>query len=211
MLDFRCAHRFSSGFELDVSFTCGRGVTALSGASGSGKTTVLNILAGFLQPDRGQITIGDDVILDSASKYASPLEDRGIGYVPQDELLFPHMSVKENLCFGKGHAADSGLAFEAVVEMLGLADFLRRRPGTLSGGQRQRVALGRAVLRGPRLLLMDEPMNALDAATKYRLIDDLCAIVDRLGIIAIFVSHDIKDAERFASRKITLDAGRVIA
>jgi molybdate transport system ATP-binding protein len=140
----------------------------------------------------------------------TPPERRGVGYAPQDDLLFPHLSVKGNLRFGMRYTSAHGPDFDHVVKILGLAELLDRDPSTLSGGQRQRVALGRAVLRGPRVLLMDEPVSALDEALKHRMVPDLRRLVDDLQLTALVVCHDQSDIRRFADQVVLLEAGRVV-
>jgi len=185
-------------------------VTALFGPTGSGKSTILNIIAGLTRPQQGRVDLGDLCFIDCDRGMELPPQRRRVGYVPQEDLLFPHLSVENNLRFGMRYASERSAEFSHVVRVLGLTELLGRSPSTLSGGQRQRVALGRAVLRGPQVLLMDEPINAQDEGAKHRLIHDLCAIVAELNLLAIFVSHDQTDVRRFAERVVLLDAGRVV-
>src|SRR6185503_7433666 len=161
-LIFDCRHRYPAGFELEARFEAGAGVTALFGPSGSGKSTVLSIIAGMRRPDAGTVRLGDRVLFDAARGICLPPEKRGIGFVFQDLLLFPHLTVEANLRFGARRRPTRAIPFERVVEVLELGALLRRHPHTLSGGERQRTALGRAILRGPELLLLDEPLTALD-------------------------------------------------
>ncbi len=209
-LHVACGHSFDGGFTLDAQFEAPPGVTALFGPSGSGKTTVLEIIAGVRRPQRGKIQLGEKCFFDDHTHVELPSQQRGVGLVPQDDLLFPHLSVRQNLQFGVRYSKQARPEFEHVVAVLRLEGLLDRRPSTLSGGERQRVALGRAVLRGPDVLLMDEPINAQDEALKHRLIQDLCAMVAELSIVAIFVSHDQNDVRRFADRVVLLDRGRVV-
>ena len=201
-------HRFAGGPSLEAEFEAPPGITALFGPSGAGKTTTLRILAGLLRPGRGSVALGAERWLDTQHGVDRPPQRRSVGYIPQNALLFPHLTVRANLGFGARKAA--GVEIERIAGALELTDLLDRRPAALSGGQRQRVALGRAILRRPRLLLMDEPVSALEADLKRRILDDLCRLVGELGIPAIFVSHDQLDVRRFAARVVLLDGGRVV-
>lgn len=208
MLQARLHHRFITGFELDVDFAAPPGVTALVGPSGAGKTTILNILAGFLQPQFGQVSLSDQCLIDTTGGINVPPEHRSVGFVPQDDLLFPHMTVSRNLRYGARHSSVQQDDFLRIVSMLELEPLLHRLPETLSGGQCQRVALGRALFRAPRLLLMDEPMNAQHESLKQRVMDDLRLIIEERGIVAIFVSHDQDSVRRIAQKTIQLTNGR---
>ncbi len=197
------------GFALDVTFES-QGTTALFGPSGSGKSSVVNLIAGLIKPDRGRIVFGDEVLFDSAARINVPAHERRIGYVFQEGRLFPHMSVARNLDYGRrmnGHAPDEALRAR-VLAMLDLEKLLERRPGNLSGGERQRVAIGRALLAKPRLLLMDEPLASLDAARR----DEILPYLERLRAEAtpmIYVSHQADEVRRIADRVVRLDQGRV--
>ncbi|HWA99495.1 MAG TPA: ATP-binding cassette domain-containing protein [Pirellulales bacterium] len=211
-LVFQCRHRYpGSAFQLDVSFETSATVTGLFGRSGAGKTTVLAILAGFLQPEHGRVLVGDDVLVDTARRLTLPPERRRIGYVVQDHLLFPHLSVARNLRYGLRRAASTEPAvdFDEVVQILELRPLLDRSPVALSGGERQRVALGRALLARPRLLLMDEPLAALDQALKLRILDFLERIVDRWHVPTLYVSHVAAEIRRLAEQVVVLEAGGV--
>ena len=209
-LCFDCRLRYPNGFVLDATFQAGAGVTALFGPSGSGKTTVLGLIAGVLRPDAGSICLGGRVLFDAAGVCAAP-ERRRVGIVFQDNLLFPHLTVGQNLRFGQGRYLARAVDFGRVVKMLEIGELLDRKPGTLSGGQRQRVALGRALLRGPELLLMDEPLAALDEGLKGRILDYLGRAVAEWRIPTLFVSHDRADVRRLADRVVVMEAGRVVA
>ena len=195
------------GLMLEVSTECGPGVTAVFGPSGAGKTTVLEWVAGLRPPTGGVIQLGDRVLHDSGRKISVPARLRGIGYVPQDLALFPHLSVRENLGYGRPAAAAPG--FDRVVEVLELPTLLGRGIAALSGGERQRVALGRALLAGPRLLLLDEPLAGLDAPLKARLIPFLARIRDEFRLPMLLVTHDRYEVLALADRLIVLLAGRV--
>ncbi len=203
-------HRFA-GFTLDVGFDAPPGVTALFGRSGSGKTTVVNAVAGLLRPDQGRIVVGGDVLLDTARGVRVPVHKRRIGMVFQDGRLFPHLTVRQNLTYGQWFAPQGDTDFDRVVAMLGLGALLARRPGTLSGGEAQRVAIGRALLSRPRLLLMDEPLSALDDARKAEVLPYLERLRDETKIPILLVSHSVAEVARLATTVVALEAGRVVA
>ncbi len=190
VLTFDCRFAYPTGFALDFAFNVDAGVTGLVGPSGCGKTTVLNLISGLLRPDSGRIALGDQDLFDAKKRTDRRPEERQIGYVFQDFLLFPHLSVEDNLRYGQQRQKDCRIEFQRVVAALELGDVLRRMPASLSGGQKQRVALGRALMRSPQLLLLDEPLNALDRELRASVIEDLAKIVDELEIPAIVVSHD---------------------
>ncbi|PYV15814.1 MAG: molybdenum ABC transporter ATP-binding protein [Acidobacteria bacterium] len=209
-LSFRCQHRYPSSFVLDAEFDTEEGVTALFGPSGSGKSTVLALIAGILRPQMGLIRLGDRVLLDTARGIDVPPEQRQVALVFQDHLLFPHLSVEGNLRFGLKRRPARFIDLKRVVEVLELRGLLRRSPQTLSGGERQRVALGRALLRGPELLLMDEPLAALDASLKSRILDYLGQSFAEWRIPTVFVSHDVSDTRRIATHIVALDFGKIV-
>lgn len=209
-LIFRANHRYASGFTLDVSFTLASGVTALCGPSGNGKSTVLAILAGTLKADDAYVELDGTVFVDTTTATFLPPERRGVGFVFQDHLLFPHMSVGENLRYGARRRPQRQLDEKRVVEILEIGDLLHRAPNTLSGGQRQRVALGRALLRGPSLLLLDEPLTGLDTALKARILDYLERAFAEWHIPTLFVSHDVQDVDRVAERTLWLSNGHIV-
>ena len=199
-------------FALDLAFEAGMGITALFGPSGSGKSTVLHLIAGLVRPDRGRIVVDSEVFTDTERGILLAAHQRRVGYVFQDALLFPHLSVRGNLGYGRWFARRHGrLAFADVVELLGIHHLLDRPPWTLSGGERQRVAIGRALLSGPRLLLMDEPLAALDIARKAEILPYIERLRDELAIPTVYVSHDIDEVARLADRVIVLAGGRIAA
>jgi len=201
-------------FTLDVNLTASTpGVIALFGRSGCGKTTLVNLLAGLSQGAQGRIVVDDQVWFDSARGVQVPAELRRIGYVFQDARLFPHYSVRGNLDYGAKRAPQppSAARFDEVVDLLGLAPLLQRRPGGLSGGERQRVALGRALLSQPRLLLLDEPLASLDAARREDVLPWLERLRDQLQIPMVFVSHQYDEVLRLATEVLVMDDGRVVA
>ncbi len=192
-------------FELDVSFDAPAGVTAIFGRSGSGKTSLVNAVAGLLNPDAGRIVLGDQVLFDAGSGTRRAPQQRRIGYVFQDARLFPHMSVERNLRYGGDHDA------ERVIEVLGLGDLLARRPAGLSGGEKQRVALGRALMSDPQILLLDEPLAALDAPRKAEILPYIERLRDTVQVPMLYVSHDVSEVARLATTLVILDAGSVVA
>jgi molybdate transport system ATP-binding protein len=201
------------GFRLDVSLTLpGRGVTALFGPSGCGKTTVLRAIAG-LERAAGRVALGDEVWQDDGRGRFVPTHRRAIGYVIQEAALFPHLDVRRNLAYGMTRIAPAArrIALEQVVDLLGMAQLLERRPDTLSGGERQRVAIARALATSPRLLLMDEPLAALDAKRKAEVLPYLDRLHEELGIPVVYVSHAIDEVARLADHLVLMEAGRVLA
>lgn len=200
-------------FSFDVAFESAGGVTALFGPSGTGKTSVINMIAGLLTPDRGRITLDGETLFDSDAHVNMPAWRRHIGVVFQEGRLFPHFTVKHNLDYGRwmrGLKADPK-AFAHVVELLDIDHLLARRPGRLSGGERQRVAFGRALLMQPRLLLLDEPLASLDAARKEEILPYLERLRDDARVPMIYVSHDASEVKRIATRVVRLEAGVVVA
>lgn len=210
-LDVRILARLP-GFALDVAWTAGDGVAVLFGPSGAGKTLTLQCLAGLLRPDAGRIVVDGRVLFDAAAGIDLPPQARRVGYVFQGYALFPHLSVADNVGFGLRHAprAQRAAKTAAVLERLGLTALADRLPRELSGGQRQRVALGRALAIDPALLLLDEPLSALDAPLRRALRDELRALLATLGTAAVVVTHDFTEAYRLADRIVVYDAGRVV-
>ncbi|NOW44388.1 molybdate transport system ATP-binding protein [Novosphingobium sp. SG751A] len=205
-------------FEVDVSitrgsrriaagFATGPGITALFGRSGAGKTSVLDMIAGLARPDEGRIAVGGRVLFDAEAGIDLRPEVRGCGYVFQDYRLFPHMSVEGNLRYGWRMAAPDArwIAFEQVVEFLGLGGLLTARPRRLSGGEAQRVAIGRALLSGARFLLMDEPLSSLDADRREEIMRVIERIRDELALPILYVSHDRREVERLAGQIVEMD------
>lgn len=206
-------HRFGK-FELDAAFRIDRpGIAALFGPSGAGKSTIADAICGLLRPDHGRVEIADQIMFDSEAGVFEPPRRRRIGYVFQDARLFPHMSVDDNLRFGWRRAPVRADAreFSRIVEMLGLGDLLSRRPRALSGGEKSRVALGRALLSSPHLLVLDEPLAALDAARKAEILPWLENLRDHAGLPMIYVTHAIDEVARLADTLIILRDGKVAA
>ncbi|WP_299655064.1 molybdenum ABC transporter ATP-binding protein [uncultured Tateyamaria sp.] len=194
-------HRFG-GFALDVAFEAGPGVTALFGRSGAGKTTIVNAVAGLLRPDHAEITLDGDRF------DTQPVHKRRIGYVFQDARLFPHMTVADNLDYASRYGARASDR-PRIIDMLGIGALLDRQPATLSGGEKQRVALGRALLSNPRLLLMDEPLAALDGPRKAEILPYLDRLKAETGVPILYVSHAVDEVARLADHMVLLADGRV--
>lgn len=204
-------HHAFSGFTLDVAFAAPPGVTVLFGRSGSGKTTIVNAVAGLLRPQAGRITADDLTLLDTNRGVFLPPHRRRLGYVFQDARLFPHLTVRRNLLYGRWFAPRSARHedFAHVVEMLGIGALLDRRPGALSGGEKQRVAIGRALLASPRLILADEPLAALDEARKAEILPYIERLRDEVSVPILYVSHSPTEVARLATTVVALEAGRV--
>jgi molybdate transport system ATP-binding protein len=210
-LHFDCRLRYESGFDLEARFEAGGGVTALFGPSGGGKSTILALIAGTRRPREGAVRLADRTLVDTHRGIFLPPERRRIGVVFQDHLLFPHLTVRQNLRFGHGRRFARPMNFDRVAAVLEIEPLLDRRPDTLSGGQRQRVALGRALLRGPELLLMDEPLGGVDEALKNRILTYLERAVAEWRVPTLFVSHDQVDVRRLADRVVVVEGGKVVA
>ena len=197
-------------FALQVSFVlASRGITVLWGASGSGKTTLLQCLAGLLRPDAGRITCREAVWFDAEQGVCLVPERRRIGYVFQDVRLFPHLSVRSNMLFGRRFRGPSGVSFEDVVALLGLGRLLHRTPSDLSGGEKQRVAVGRALLACPELLLMDEPLTGLDRGKREEIMAYIKAIPERFGVPILYVTHSDAELRFLADRVLNLEDGKL--
>ncbi|RBP12901.1 molybdate transport system ATP-binding protein [Roseiarcus fermentans] len=211
----RAAFRGTLGkFALDAGFSApAKGVTALFGPSGCGKTTVLRCIAGLNRLADGVCDIDGDVWQDRDGTFL-PTHRRPLGYVFQEASLFPHLTVRKNLLFGapRGDAGKNNpVAFDEVTDLLGVTPLLDRSPRNLSGGERQRVAIGRALLSQPKLLLMDEPLSALDRVTKSEILPFLERLRDRLSLPIVYITHDIAEVERLADQVVLMEKGRVLA
>ena len=202
----------AGAFTLDAAFHMPpTGVTALFGPSGAGKTTIVQAIAGLIQPQSGRVAIGERILLDTGAGLAVPAHDRRIGYVFQDARLFPHLTVERNLLFGwrRARPRADGDEIARVIALLGLAPLLARKPRGLSGGEKSRVALGRALLSRPALLLLDEPLSALDAARKAEILPYLERLRDSAGLPMLYVSHAAEEVLRLADHVVLLAGGRV--
>jgi molybdate transport system ATP-binding protein len=205
-------HRLGA-FTLDAAFESGGRLTALFGHSGSGKTTLVNLIGGLQRPDAGRIAVDGRTLVDTAARRCVPAHRRRIGYVFQDARLFPHLTVRQNLAYGRFFAprAERWADEARIVEMLGIGPLLDRRPGRLSGGEKSRVAIGRALAASPRLMLMDEPLASLDEPRKAEILPYIERLRDEAGIPIVYVSHAIAEVARLATDIVVLAAGRVVA
>lgn len=192
--------------RIEARFTAPERLVALFGPSGAGKTSVLDAVAGLLKPVRGRIAVGDAVLFDSAARIDLPPERRACGYVFQDGRLFPHRTVRDNLLYGWRLASEDQrwMSLDEAVAFLGIDHLLGRMPRTLSGGEAQRVAIGRALLRGPRFLLMDEPLSSLDVARREEIMQVIERIRDELKLPILYVSHDRAEVDRLADLVVTI-------
>jgi molybdate transport system ATP-binding protein len=204
--------RRQGDFDLDIAFASTASAVALFGPSGSGKTTILKLIAGLLRPESGRIVLGDRVVFDSAAGIDLPARSRRVGLVFQDGLLFPHMSVRQNLLYGAWARRLSNPAlFGRTVEMLGIGALLDRAPRHLSGGERQRVAIGRALLSDPAILLMDEPVTAIDQDRRGEILPYLEQLTRETAMPLLYVSHDRAEVERLAQQIVFIRNGRVVS
>ena len=210
-LEVSLTHRFEA-FSLQVEVTAAAGITAIFGRSGAGKTTLANAVAGLVSPEAGRISLAGVVLFDSRLGIHVPPQERRIGYVFQDGRLFPHLSVLGNLKFGARFAGEPVTVAQEkrIIDMLGLGPLLSRRPATLSGGEQQRVAIGRALLSAPQLLIMDEPLAALDGPRKAEILPYLERLRDEAGLPILYVSHAIDEIARLADTLVVLQDGLVM-
>ncbi|MGP8232336.1 MAG: molybdenum ABC transporter ATP-binding protein [Methylovirgula sp.] len=212
MIDVDVARQVGS-FNLKVAFRNAEGITALFGRSGSGKSLTIGLIGGLDRPDRGHVILDGRTLVDTQKRIFVPAHRRRIGIVFQDSRLFPHFGVRQNLLFGRWFAPRVARAasFDAVIETLGIGHLLGRAPAKLSGGERQRVAIGRAFLSCPKLLLMDEPLAALDAQRRSEILPLIERLRDEFKIPIVYVSHDIEEVSRLANRVVVLERGQVVA
>lgn len=209
MAGFRLDFALRQGaFRVELAEETDARALALFGPSGSGKTTIIEAIAGLRTPDRGTIAVSGRVLFSQASHVNVPARERRMGYVPQDVLLFPHMDVRANVLYG---ANGSSASFDAVVDLLELGDLMTRRVTSLSGGERQRVALARALMSNPDVLLLDEPMAAVDIPRRRRILDALLRIRDELHVPLVYVAHSPDEVARIADWVLVMDGGRVTA
>ena len=207
------SRKSETSFELDLQFTIAAGFTILFGASGAGKTTVLDCVAGLQRPDSGSVAVDDGFLFDSEKAIDLPAYQRHIGYLFQSLALFPHMTVRQNIEYGLSSlsAAERDGRTREISKSFGIAGLLGRRTAEISGGERQRVALARALVTRPRALLLDEPLTALDAVTKSRILDDLRRWNNHHSVPILYVTHDREEVHALGDRVMVLEAGKLIA
>ena len=194
-------------FVLEISEQLNAGITALFGPSGAGKTTILDAIAGLRRPSAGTIAVNERVLFDRAAGIDLPAHARHIGYVPQDVALFPHMDVRRNVLYGR--RPGQKLSVDAVIDMLEVRGLMERQVADLSGGERQRAALARALMSAPELLLLDEPLAAVDVERRRRILPYLLRVRDELKVPVIYVSHDRSEVDQLADRVLVINDGRV--
>lgn len=209
----RRSNKAERRFTLEVEFTVPDGVTILCGASGAGKTTCLRAIAGIVTPDAGRIALGEQVFFDAAANVNLPMQGRRVGYVLQDYALFPHFTAEQNVAYGV-RAAELNKAAKrvragALLDLLGVAYAARQYPRELSGGEAQRVALARALASDPAVLLLDEPLAAVDVETRARLLPEISALQQRTRIPFLYVTHNAAEANAIGTHAIVLEEGRV--
>ncbi len=214
MLNVAIQKQFASngrpGFALDAAFTASQGITVLFGASGSGKTTTLRSIAGMVTPDEGRISLGDSVYFDSAARVNLAMQKRRVGFVFQDYLLFPHLTAAENVAYGAKARHDHARRqhVDELLKLVGVDDAAGRRPAELSGGEQQRVALARALASDPAILLLDEPLSAVDVTTRSRLLDEIVEVQRKTAIPFLYVTHSPADAVRIGDELLVMAEGQ---
>lgn len=198
-------------FNLDVRFVADNGITILFGPSGSGKTTTLRAIAGIIKPDEGNITVGERSFFDSATGVDMSMQKRRVGYVFQDYALFPHLTAEQNVSYGikNGTKANRSEAAQNMLALLKVDHIRRRYPANMSGGEQQRVALARALASDPSIVLLDEPLSAVDLETRSGLLDEIATAQAQTGIPFVYVTHNNAEAIRLGSQAVILDRGRV--
>ena len=195
-------------FEFKQTIPC-QGVTAILGVSGAGKSTLINLINGLIKPDQGKISLNDVTLVATKQNIFVPPEQRNIGTVFQDALLFPHLRVIKNLTYGAKNI--NRQKFDEIINVLNINHLLKRYPAMLSGGEKQRVAIGRALLTNPRLLLMDEPLSALDMPRKKELLNYIDTLVNEFKVPIIYVTHNINEVKRIANYVVILEQGKLLA
>jgi len=206
-------YRRLGGFTLAAQFTADGGLTALFGRSGTGKTTLVNIISGLLRPERGRVVVDGRVLVDTAQDVFIPAHRRRLGYIFQEPRLFPHLTVRQNLLYGRWFtpATERRETLDRIIDLLDISGLLSRGPSLLSGGEKQRVAIGRALLANPRLLLMDEPLASLDEARKAEILPYIERLRDESRVPIVYVSHSLPEITRLATTMVLLANGQVAA
>lgn len=210
-LSIQLKHSLDS-FTLDLGFDAPKGITVLYGRSGSGKTTIINAVAGLFTPTSGRISADGTTLFDSKAGINLPPHKRRVGYVFQEARLFPHLTVRQNLIYGRWYSGQSTKSDDVgrVVDMLGIGSLLDRQPNRLSGGEKQRVAIGRALLADPQIILADEPLTALDSQRKEEILPYFERLRDQVDIPILYVSHSASEVTRLATTVVAIEAGRIL-
>lgn len=196
-------------FELDVNFSVNEGITVLMGHSGSGKTSILRMIAGIIEPDEGFIKIGTQTFFDSSQKIHLPIQARNVGFVFQDYALFPHLTAEQNIAYGIKDKNPQAQQVEKLLSLFGIEYVKKRLPNEMSGGEQQRVALARALASSPRILLLDEPLSAIDMKTRTKLLEEIKNAHQQTKIPFLYVTHNEFEAEQLADNKILIDRGKI--
>ena len=199
-------------FSLDINFSANVGITVLTGASGAGKTTILRLIAGILTPDEGSIKLNSAYFYDSQNKVNLPIQKRGVGFVFQDYALFPHLTAEQNIAYGV-KAVNKKAKKEKAIELLSLfrIEYAKNRlPAEMSGGEQQRTSLARALASDPKIVLLDEPLSAVDVETRAKLLDEIELAQTTAKIPFIYVTHNEAETSRLGTRRITLQSGKII-
>ena len=210
-LRFDCRFRYPEGFKIDARFEVAARIVALVGPSGCGKTTIVSLIAGLLSPDNGNIQIGDSTLVNTLKGVHTPPERRRIGVVFQDHSLFPHMSVRANIEYGARRRPASGVDIKHIIKTLGVEDVAHRLPHQLSGGQQQRVALARALASNPKLLLLDEPLTAVEEDLREQIAELIERVIEEFQVPALLVSHNRKLIDRLADQLVFIQEGSVVS
>ncbi len=196
-------------FSLDVSFSANDGITVLMGASGAGKTSILRLIAGILTPDEGSIILNSQTFFDSGKKINLPIQERKVGFVFQDYALFPHLTAKQNIAYGIKDKAEKNRKAHEMLALFHIEHIGERTPNEMSGGEQQRVALARALASNPQIVLLDEPLSAVDVETRTKLLNEIEEAQNRAKIPFIYVTHNEKEAERLEKNRIIMKNGRI--
>jgi len=216
MLDARIKKQLGAGngnsLAIDVTLKAGDGITVLFGSSGAGKTSILRAIAGIIQPDAGRISVGEKIYFDSATRINLPMQQRKVGYVFQNHVLFPHLTAEQNVLYGARSEStrSSGERVRELFSLLAIDKTAGRYPQELSGGEQQRVALARALATDPLIMLLDEPLSAVDVTTRSRLLEEIAAIQQKSGIPFLYVTHNHSEAVRLGNHMLVVDEGKIV-
>ncbi|CAN5775686.1 hypothetical protein BH20ACI4_BH20ACI4_04370 [soil metagenome] len=205
------SNKYAKDFSLEVSFSADEGITVLMGASGAGKTTILRLIAGILTPDEGFIKLNSNTFFDSNKKINLPIQKRSVGFVFQDYALFPHLTARQNIAYGINDKDSKNETAREMLALFHIEHIGERTPNEMSGGEQQRVALARALASNPKIVLLDEPLSAVDVETRTKLLDEIEEAQKRTKIPFIYVTHNEKEAERLEKNRITIKNGRILS